>query len=108
MRRSSALDGAFPHFFLPFIAAVIALAGLKGPAQAQDANTFTVAASDGYGVVDCLIGGNDCGQIVADAWCEAHGFSKATAFGMADDMTASIGKAVIQSAPDTIVIRCAD
>ena len=108
MRASFALDGALPHYFLPFVAAAIALASLKGPVQAQEGRTFTVSLSDGYGVGECLTGGDACGQIVADAWCEAHGFSKATAFGLADDTTASIDKAAIRIEKDTVVIRCAD
>ncbi len=108
MRRSFALDGALPHYFLPFVAAAIALASFKGPVQAQEGRTFVVASADGYGVGECLTSGDSCGQIVADAWCEAHGYSKATAFGMADDMTAAIGKASLSLQTDSVVIRCAD
>ena len=108
MRRSFALDGGLPHYFLPFAAALIALASLKGPVQAQESTTFTIAAADGYGVSECLTSGQSCGQVVADAWCEAHGFSKAMASGMADDLTASIGPASLRSGKDDVVIRCAD
>jgi len=43
---------------------------------------FVLAADDSYGVEDCLIRGHECGQTVADAWCEAHGQGKAIAFGV--------------------------
>src|ERR1700761_263802 len=41
------------------------------PAAAQDPSTFVIAASDGYGVGDCLAEGGSCGRIEADAWCVA-------------------------------------
>jgi hypothetical protein len=58
---------------------------------------FTVAASDGYGVEDCLGGEGDCGQVVADAWCEAHGHGAAVSFGKTDDVTGAIAN---HSAPN--------
>lgn len=110
MRSSFALDGALPHYFLPLLAAMIALAGLKTPAQAQapDRSVFLVDANDGYGVADCLTRGGACGQIVADAWCEAQGFRKAAAFGRADDVTATVDLAAISVKPpkDSVIIRC--
>ena len=74
------------------------------PAQAE---TFVVAALDGYGIGDCLSSGGTCGRIVADAWCESHGLSRATAFGRAGDITASIGSTDAEFAPDSIVVSCA-
>jgi hypothetical protein len=108
MRHSFALDGALPHYFLPFIAAMLALASMKGEVRAQEGPTFVVAAADGYGVADCLTSKGECGQIVADAWCEAHGYGRALAFGLADDMTATIDKAALTSAQKgAVIIRCA-
>ncbi len=43
--------------------------------------TFLIPASEGYGIADCLIGGDTCGAIVAQAWCEAHGYGAVTRFG---------------------------
>ena len=108
MRRSLALDGALPHYFLPFVAAMIALASLKAPAQAQTSSSFVIAATDGYGVAECLTSGGQCGQIVANAWCEAHGFAEALAFGLASDVTATINRASAAPAPEkgAIIIRC--
>src|SRR5579862_4286473 len=70
---------------------------LPSPAMAQSASasaphTFIVAANDGYGVEDCLSEGSACGQVVADAWCEAHGLSAAVHFGPADDVTGATGR----------------
>jgi hypothetical protein len=109
MRRSFALDGALPHYFLPFIAAVLALASMKDGARAQDGPVYAIAASEGYGVADCLTTRRECGKVVADAWCEAHGYRRATAFGLADDVTASISRASTAAPPKgTVIIRCGE
>ncbi len=34
--------------------------------------TFLIPSSDGYGVAECLTTGGECGQVVADAWCESQ------------------------------------
>ena len=49
---------------------------------AADPVEFVLAANDGYGVEDCLLGARECGQTVADAWCEAHGQGNAIRFGL--------------------------
>jgi hypothetical protein len=41
------------------------------------------STNDGYGLGDCLASGNDCGRIVANAWCETQGFARAASFGLA-------------------------
>ena len=46
-----------------------------------DRATFVIPASDGYGIAECLVGGGSCGEIVAQAWCEAHGYGTVSAFG---------------------------
>ncbi len=53
--------------------------------HANEANTFTIAAASGYGVEDCLGEGGECGRVVADAWCEAHGRGAALKFGRSSD-----------------------
>ncbi len=45
--------------------------------------TFLIPASEGYGIADCLGEGRSCGAIVAQAWCEAHGYGKVAEFGLA-------------------------
>jgi hypothetical protein len=73
--------------------ALCALAFVACPALSSDAaesQIFIIAASDGYGVQDCLGGEGQCGQVVADAWCEAHGHGTALAFGKTDDVTGAI------------------
>ena len=59
---------------------VLCVAGVDG-AKAGEAHSFVVAGNDGYGVEDCLGEGGECGRVVADAWCEAHGHGAALSFG---------------------------
>lgn len=47
-----------------------------------DRATFVIPASEGYGIADCLTGGTGCGEIVAQAWCEAHGYGTVKEFGV--------------------------
>ena len=51
------------------------------PSKAAQASTFLIASTAGYGVEDCLGEGGECGRVVADAWCEAHGHVAALDFG---------------------------
>jgi hypothetical protein len=51
------------------------------PSKAAQASTFLIASTAGYGVEDCLGEGGECGRVVADAWCEAHGRGAALSFG---------------------------
>lgn len=62
-------------------------------ASSDASATFLIPASDGYGIADCLVSGGECGVVVAQSWCEAHGWSKAASFGRAaaEDMTGSTG-----------------
>ena len=64
---------------------LVALAA-SGPraASADERSTYVIAAASGYGVEDCLGEGGECGQVVADAWCEAHGRGAAVKFGLSD------------------------
>lgn len=64
-------------------------------ASAGSRATFIVPASDGYGVGDCVASGSACAKVVADSWCEAHGFARSESFGLAEaaDVTASSGLA---------------
>ena len=86
------------------LAAALALAG--GPARAGDVHEYVVAADDGYGLEDCLASGSDCGQVVADAWCEAHGRGHAVSFGPRDATGARATRVTASDEP--YVIRCGD
>ncbi len=94
MRRSAAGFGALCAFALASSAA-LALGDGETPAKApaQVEKTFLIPAGEGYGVGECLTAGSgSCGQVVADAWCEAQGFASAGSFGVAaaDEYTGAI------------------
>lgn len=80
--------------------------GASRTAFAQGESLYAVAANDGYGLADCLAGGSECGQVVADAWCEAHGRGKALSFGPASQFSSAAIK--ISTSPDAYVISCGD
>ena len=71
--------------------------------------TFLVPASDGYGVGNCLAAGGECGQLVADAWCESHGFARAASFGptFAEDVTGAVEPVSNGNRERPIAISCA-
>ena len=96
-----------------FILGALLLAGalassIASPARAIGTHTFVIAGADGYGVEDCLSEGGDCGRVVADAWCEAHGHAAAVRFGRADDVTGGIARPDRAPIAQTIFITCAD
>ena len=45
--------------------------------------TFLIPPGDGYGIAHCILSGDICGEVVAGAWCESHGFARAESFGAA-------------------------
>ena len=91
---------------LPFVlAAALSVAGL-GQGHAAESDVFIVAGDDGYGVEDCLGEGGDCGRVVADAWCEAHGHGAALSFGVAADITGSIADGQPSASSHPYVVRC--
>src|SRR3712207_3370126 len=73
MRRAFAMLGMGTVVF--FAAASLTLLPNGTQASSSEA-TFMVPAADGYGVAECLIGNQACGQVVANAWREAHGDRK--------------------------------
>ena len=75
-------------------------------ASAEGGYLYAIAANDGYGLQECLAGGTDCGQVVADAWCEAHGHGSALSFGPASRFGSSAIK--VSTSPNSYVISCGD
>jgi hypothetical protein len=94
MRRAHAMLGLGTAMF--FAAASLTLLPNGTQASSTEA-TFMVPAADGYGVADCLISSQSCGQVVADTWCEAQGYSRAAYFKQItpDEATGSIQKAAL-------------
>lgn len=71
----------FSACIFALVAAGILASGQSGSAlSAGETGDFVIAGADGYGTTDCLAGGQPCGQIVADAWCGANGFTRAIAY----------------------------
>jgi hypothetical protein len=103
--RRIAFWPAFRLFFL----ALAFLADQTASGWAADTRRFILATSDGYGVLDCLAQGGECGRAVADAWCEAHGGRHALSFGPTDDVTGSIpAPASTGGERGAYVITCGD
>jgi len=106
MRRAIALFGFLTILALTAVSFIVLP---NGTSRANVVNaTFLIPASDGYGVADCLTGsGTGCGSIVANAWCEAHGFSRAETFGLAiEDVTGSTTATVSNRSDRPISITC--
>jgi hypothetical protein len=70
--------------------------------------TFHVPANDGYGVGECLSSGSPCGRVIADAWCEAQGYVRATEFGTAaaDEVTGSVVLVSTGASERPVAITC--
>jgi hypothetical protein len=77
------------RMFLSILAALLVLAATQRAVWAEG-HIFIVPAASGYGVSDCLGKAQGCSEIVASAWCEAHGYSGPLAFGKAEDITGTI------------------
>jgi hypothetical protein len=88
---------------------LLSVAGLSAPARAEASHDYEIATNDGYGLEDCLAGGAECGRVVADAWCEAHGHGAAISFGLASDITNAIpGGGASHAASLPYVVRCGE
>ena len=108
MRRAYAVLGLSTAVFLT--AASVTLLPNGTQASSTEA-TFLVPAADGYGVAECLISNQPCGQVVADTWCEAQGYARAVSFRQTDaeETTSSIRK-VSMTAPEhrPVSITCSN
>ena len=74
--------------------------------HAQGSRTFIIAAGAGYGVEDCLGEGSECGRVVADAWCVAHGRGAALKFGRSGDASDASKSSLSLAGP--YFITCGD
>ena len=110
------------HTAAAFFAALICSAAATQMVAASDGEipaappahvekTFLIPSSDGYGVGECLTGGNsECGQVVANAWCESQGYASAASYGTAaqEDYTGAIDSLPLKTAERPIRITCQD
>jgi len=107
MRRAFAMLGMGTAVF--FAAASLTLLPNGTQASSSEA-TFMVPAADGYGVAECLIGNQACGQVVANAWCEAHGYTKAVSFRQIspEEVTGTIQKASFGPKDPPVSVTCSN
>ena len=86
----------------------LALASVSSPlaARADETHDYEIAANDGYGLEDCLSSGAECGRVVADAWCEAHGHGHALSFGPSDGTEEDLRR--VSATQETYPVRCGD
>ncbi len=90
--------------------AISASTGIESEARPKSAQRdFVIAGADGYGTQDCLTTGNDCGRIVANAWCESKGFKGALAYRkLAPDEITGSTSAADQKPVESFLISCKD
>jgi len=81
--RAITADGRRRFFRLVLFCtgAIFGLLVSKLPAVAGESRTLIIPPNDGYGIEECLAPGSQCGLVVADAWCKAHGFAGSQGFG---------------------------
>lgn len=111
MLRSSFPKRLFGHVVVLLAIGLSFQATLTSAPRAADGLDFIVPDSDGYGIADCMKPGMECGHVIADAWCEAHGHGGARMFGLADDVTGSTKvstAAPTQVAAGAVIIRCGE
>ena len=78
----------------------------EGATVSASPTTFALVADDGYGVENCLLVVGDCGQTVADAWCEAHGVGDAIIYGTRRPLFGTSD--FLRGSDETITITCGD
>ena len=96
-----------PLAIISCISGVILSALALSSARAGETHALVIAANDGYGVQDCLAEAGECGQIVANAWCEAHGHGAAVSFGPASRFAGVIAAKIVATEED-YVVNCGD
>lgn len=88
---------------------ILAALALEISARADESRTLIIPPNDGYGFEDCLMPGSQCGLVVADTWCKAHGFAGSNDFGPVDEAAATMDEASRSSIePGSFHITCGD
>ncbi len=109
MRRTLTVLGLTTLLAAAAASFVVLPNGTSRAAAMDNDLTFIISADDGYGLGDCLASGNDCGKIVANAWCEAHGYRRAESFGLSADTVASAAHVRVSVEADRpVTITCAN
>jgi hypothetical protein len=105
MRRTFAAL-AFTAVLASAAASFTVLPEMPGAVAAPAVATFQVPAADGYGVGDCLAAGGECGRLVADAWCETHGYARAVEYGATRPQEGAVTLASTADRPASITVAC--
>jgi hypothetical protein len=88
---------------------ILAAFALKMPTRADESRTMIIPPNDGYGFEECLKPGSQCGLVVADAWCKAHGFASSNGFGPADEAAGTMDEASrSRIEPGSFHVTCGD
>ena len=92
MRRAFAVLGCLALVSLGAVSFTVLPNSATRAAGTPESATYLIPATEGYGVADCLATATECGKVIANAWCEAHGYARAASFGLAaaEDLTGSI------------------
>jgi hypothetical protein len=75
--------------------------------RAGDIRTYFISATAGSGAEECLADGGECGTLVADAWCNAHGKGVAIKFGRSADNSEDASDS-FWPAPERYYVACGD
>ncbi len=101
----------FLQVALAILAGFLALTALRDKVSAETTHTFIIPVDDGYGLNDCIGKDRSCAEVVAAAWCEAHGYAAPIVFGSAQDIVT--GAIVTGTAPrpahidpDSFIVTC--
>jgi hypothetical protein len=89
------------RFVLFSLSAILAAIALAIPTRADESRTLIIPPNDGYGFEECLKTGSQCGLVVADAWCKAHGYGASKSFGPEAD-------GAPDAAPGSFEVKCGD
>ena len=101
MRRAVALVGLVGIIGAGMSLAMLPATGTVAAPKAE--RTYLIPAGDG------IASKSECGQIVADAWCESQGHRSATAYGVAarEDITGSTPRpANVAQTEQPLTITC--
>ncbi len=103
----------WPSILAPLLAGLLVAAVYNGHSQAAPAaaqrTVYVLSDHEGYGLVDCISQKRECGKVVADSWCEAHGHGPALAFGGADDVTGAIANIrATKTEPGAAMVSCSE
>ncbi len=91
------------------ISGVLVLFALAFSAKAAASHILVIPPDDGYGFQECLTTKSACGEIVANAWCEANGLKASKVFGRAEDFPLIAGEEKpADIGPGAFFVACGD